>query len=205
MTDKSVHLIIRAMTDAESMARQRIVDTALRLFYEQGFRSTGVNQIIAESNVAKATFYSHFRSKEKLCVAYLQARHEVWMGWLQQRVERQGPGPDRVLGIFDFIRDWMSSSGFRGCAFLNIASEIPDMTSDIRAEVVRHKDCLREYIAGLLVADETSGPAGDDSARQQVAAMLYVLVEGAIVASQNYGHTWPVDAAQQAAEQLLSR
>jgi AcrR family transcriptional regulator len=191
------------MTDAESTARQRIIDTALRLFYEQGFRSTGVNQIIAESNVAKATFYSHFRSKEKLCVAYLQARHELWMSWLEERVERENPGPDQVLGVFDFIREWMSASGFRGCAFLNIASEIPDMGSDIRAEAMRHKDSLRDYIEDLLNAPGGSNSLCDGTQRQEIAAMVYVLVEGAIVACQNYGQTWPVDAARQAAERLL--
>jgi AcrR family transcriptional regulator len=193
------------MTEAESTARQRIIDTALRLFYQQGFRSTGVNQIIAESNVAKATFYSHFRSKEKLCVAYLQARHALWMGWLEESVERQTLASERVLGIFDFIRAWMSASDFRGCAFLNIASEIPDMSSDIRAEVVRHKDSLRDYIARLLTEAEGSEFTFPHTEREQIATMLYVLVEGAIVASQNYGQVWPVNAAQQAAERLLGR
>ena len=192
------------MSETENNPRQRIIETALRLFYQQGFRATGINQIIAESNVAKATFYSHFPSKETLCIAYLQARHTIWMDWLQESVDRQTSALARLLGVFDFIRDWMSNCDFRGCAFLNIASEIPSLDSDIRSEVVRHKDSLKKYINHLLNEVEGSDTIPLDIDRQQIVDMLYVLVEGAIVASQNYGQVWPVDAARQAAARLLN-
>lgn len=191
------------MNSQESNPRQRIIDTALRLFYQQGYRATGINQVIAESDVAKATFYSHFPSKEKLCVVYLQARHAIWMGWLKESVGRQTSAADRLLGVFDFIREWMSGCDFRGCAFLNIASEVPHPDSEIRGEVVRHKDSLRKYISLLLAEAEDSGATLPGIDRERVADMLYVLVEGAIVASQNYGQVWPIDAARQAAARLL--
>ncbi len=193
------------MTVIENNPRQRIIDTALRLFYQQGYRATGINQIIAESSVAKATFYSHFPSKELLCVAYLQTRHTIWMGWLKESVDGQDGALARLLGVFDFIRDWMGRCDYRGCAFLNIASEIPALDSEIRAEVVRHKDSLKGYIGRLLAAAEASGEVRAGIDRQQIADMLYVLVEGAIVASQNYGQNWPVEAARQAAMLLLHR
>lgn len=193
------------MTASDNNPRQRIIETALRLFYEQGYRATGINQIISESSVAKATFYNHFPSKEKLCVAYLQARHTTWMGWLKESVDRQDSAQARLLGVFDFIHEWMARCDFRGCAFLNIASEVPSLDSDIRSEVVQHKDSLKEYIRGLLVEVMKSGSVRDGVERQQLVDMLYVLVEGAIVASQNYGQVWPVDAARQAAELLLKR
>ena len=192
------------MSESENSPRQRILETALRLFYEQGFRATGINQIIAESSVAKATFYSHFPSKEKLCVAYLQTRHTIWMGWLKESVDCHESALARLLGVFDFLRVWMSRCDYRGCAFLNIAAEIPGLDSEIRAEVVRHKDALREYIGRLLAEAETAGVVREVIDRRHVVDMLYVLVEGAIVASQNYGQTWPVEAARQAAELLVS-
>ena len=191
------------MSEIEKNPRQRIIETALRLFYQQGFLATGINQIIAESNVAKATFYSHFPSKEQLCVAYLQARHTIWMDWLKKSIDNQPTPLTRLLGIFDFIREWMSTCDFRGCAFLNIASEIPCLDSVIRNEVVRHKDSLKGYISRLLTEVEDSGTPPLDTDRQQIVDMLYVLVEGAIVASQNYGQIWPIDAARQAAERLV--
>lgn len=203
LTDRSVWVIFPNMMETENSPRQRIIETALRLFYQQGFRATGINQIIAESSVAKATFYSHFPSKEKLCVAYLQTRHTLWMGWLKERVDRQTSAMARLLGVFDFIRDWMGDCGFRGCAFLNIASEIPNLDSEIRSEVILHKDALKEYLGRLLTEVEATGVAVEGADRQQVVDMLYVLVEGAIVASQNYGQSWPVDAARQAVVLLL--
>jgi AcrR family transcriptional regulator len=192
------------MTDSENNPRQRIIETALRLFYAQGFRATGINQIIAEADVAKATFYSHFPSKEKLCVAYLQARHLVWMGWLKERVDTEVTPSARLLAVFDFIRDWMPRCEFRGCAFLNIASEVPTIESEIRHEVVLHKDSLKEYIRDLLAEVPDAHATRTDEELQRMADMLYVLVEGAIVGSQNYGAVWPVDAARQAGCRLLS-
>jgi AcrR family transcriptional regulator len=193
------------MYETENNPRQRIIDTALRLFYQQGYRATGINQIIAESNVAKATFYSHFPSKEQLCVAYLQTRHTIWMGWLQESVDGHDGALAQLLGVFDFVRDWMSGCEYRGCAFLNIASEIPAQDSKIRVEVVRHKDSLKRYIGRLLTAAEESGEVLPAVDRQQITDILYVLVEGAIVASQNYGQAWPVEAARQAALMLVAR
>jgi AcrR family transcriptional regulator len=204
LTDKSVWSMLCLMDQTETSPRDRVVAAALRLFYEQGYRATGVNQIIAESNVAKATFYSHFPSKEKLCVAYLQARHGVWMGWLQESVEGHSSASARLLGVFDFISEWMVRCDFRGCAFLNIASEVPLMDSEIRGEVVKHKDSLRRYLGKLLAELEDSGTILPGADIGHLVDILYVLAEGAIVGSQNYGEVWPVDAARQAAARLLN-
>lgn len=84
-------------------ARSRIIDTSLHLFYEQGYQATRINQIISESRVAKATFYHHFSSKEHLCVAYLQARHIIWMEWLTRSVESHESVESRILGVFGFL------------------------------------------------------------------------------------------------------
>ncbi len=183
--------------------REKIIATALRLFYEQGYLATGINQIISESRVAKATFYNHFTSKENLCVAYLQARHIIWMEWLKNSVEGHASAEERLRGVFDFLNEWMVRCNYRGCAFLNIASEVPPLNNKIRTEVIRHKDDLKLYLRQLISL--LKGPhkrykhinVEDDS------DIVYVLVEGAIVASQNYGQVWPIEAARKAACSLL--
>lgn len=175
--------------------RERIVQTALRLFYQQGYLATGINQVIAESSVAKATFYNHFPSKASLCVAYLKARHRVWTGWLEADLDNLPRGEAKVRGVFDFLARWMEDCDFRGCAFLNIASEIPELNSDIRKEVVAHKDGLRRLLEDII--------PGDLDRKREVSDFIYVLVEGAISASQNYGETWPVHRAREAAMALL--
>ena len=183
--------------------KERIIETALRLFYEQGYIATGINQIIAESSVAKATFYTHFHSKEALCIAYLQARHKVWMGWLADSLSGNMSAEEKITGIFDFLRDWMSGSNFRGCAFLNIATEIPARDSKIREEVIKHKNDLQNYLETIIDGLAVSGACIKKTDTRSAARMIYVLVEGAIVASQNYGEVWPIDDARSAAQELL--
>lgn len=192
------------LREVESQPRDRIIDTALRLFYEQGYLATGINQIIAESQVAKATFYSHFSSKENLCLAYLQARHVVWMKWLEDSVERHTSIEDRILGVFGFLKEWMVKCNFRGCAFLNIASEIPSLNSKIRAEVVKHKNELKLYLKQMISQLKDSDKRYKNIDSNKDADMVYVLVEGAIVASQNYGQVWPIQAAEDAVRKLLN-
>ena len=187
----------------ESDARDRIIETALNLFYTQGYLSTGINQIIAESKVAKATFYAHFPSKEALCLAYLQARHILWMGWLKESVAGNTTTKEKLTGIFEFLKKWMSESDFRGCAFLNIITEIPAIDSKIRDEVIKHKDDLQEYIKDIINALIESDSSFSELDAQQTAKIVYVLVEGAIVSSQNYSATWPIEAAQKAIHSLL--
>lgn len=192
-------------TNKENTARDRIIETALNLFYKQGYLATGINQIIAESQVAKATFYAHFPSKEALCIAYLQARHKIWMGWLTTGLQSDATPKEKLLGIFFFLERWMQESDYRGCAFLNIASEVPLRGSEIRNEVVKHKDGLRKYIRETIVDIFRSGQGVTTIDAEKMATTVYVLVEGAIVSSQNYSASWPIETAREAVEILLSR
>ncbi len=187
----------------ESNARDRIIETALNLFYAQGYLATGINQIISESKVAKATFYAHFPSKEALCIAYLQARHVLWMGWLKESVSGKNTAEEKLMAVFDFLKKWMSESNFRGCAFLNIAAEIPAIDTKIRDEVIKHKNDLQAYLQNIVHDLIEANSSYAELEIQQTVKMVYVLVEGAIVSSQNYNDTWPIEAAQQAVNNLL--
>lgn len=188
-------------TDSE--ARQRIIETAKRLFYAQGYLATGINQVIAESKVAKNTFYYYFPSKEDLCIAYLKARHETWMGWLTARIDKSAKPYDRVIALFDYLEQWMKECRFRGCAFLNIASEIPDSASRIRAEVFDHKNQLWQMVENLLEKLKMSDGKYKNLQVKESAKAIYVLIEGAIVSSQNFDDTWPVSAAKKQAKLIL--
>lgn len=189
----------------ENTARERILETALNLFYKQGYLATGINQIIAESQVAKATFYSHFPSKEALCIAYLQARHTIWMGWLTAGIQGNATPEEKLLGIFSFLKHWMQESNYRGCAFLNIASEVPLSDSEIRNEVIKHKNGLQKYIHETIadIIESDQGRVTIDP--EKMARSVYVLVEGAIVSSQNYSAIWPIESAEETVKILLSK
>ena len=171
----------------ESAARQRIIDTALDLFYRQGYLATGINQVIAEAGVSKNTFYYYFPAKEDLCVAYLQARHLVWMGWLEEAIATHSEPYQRLLSVFEFLDRWLRDCSFRGCAFLNIAAEVPDINHRLRQEVISHKDGLRQVLTSLLADLRQSEPK---YAKLDIAGLgesLYLLCEGLISACQNYG------------------
>jgi len=172
---------------SESEARQRIIDTALDLFYRQGYLATGINQVIAEAKVSKNTFYYYFPSKEDLCVAYLQARHLVWMVWLLEKIDSYADPYERLLSVFEFLDNWLRDCNFRGCAFLNIASEVPDINHRLRQEVINHKDGLRQVLTGLLADLRRENPKFAELDVAGFADSLYLLCEGLISASQNYG------------------
>ena len=110
--------------DAASARREHLVETALRLFYEKGFHATGIDTILAESGVAKMTLYKYFKSKDDLILAALELRDRRWMGWFGGELKRRGKTPrQRLLAVFDILGDWFGQDEFRGCLFLNAASE----------------------------------------------------------------------------------
>jgi len=153
-------------------AKDRILSTALRLFYSDGLRATGIDKIIAESGVAKMSFYRHFPSKNDLIRAFLQARHEIWMAKFRAAVERRF-ARDGLKAIAHALSDWFAESDFRGCAFINTVAE----TGAEFPQPVEHKRDLEAYIREL--ADRLSLPSPD-----RVAAKGMIVIEGAIVRAQ---------------------
>lgn len=179
----------------------KILKTASRLFYEQGYHVTGINQVIAEAGVAKASFYHHFSSKEELCIAYLHKRDRDWFSWLQQEVDQYEDDLERLLSLFTFLERWLTDSNFRGCAFLNIASEFPSPDSKIRLLVVNHKNALQDYIRQLVERLNISTQKNNTA---MLADLIYLLFEGAITNSQIYRSTESIQAAREAVKQLIS-
>ncbi len=170
----------------------RILRTAAKLFYEQGYHATGINQIIAEAGVAKATFYAHYPSKETLGAAWLSQQHEAWVSWLNERVS---PVPDvrrRVAVLFDLLEVWLRNNEFRGCPFLNTNAEQPNPPPALRAIIQQHKNYLRDYLRNLVRA---ALPGRLEADRLALAA--YVLFCGAIVEAQAFRDPWPVRTAAQ--------
>lgn len=105
-------------------ARERILDTAFGLFYAHGIRGVGIDRIIAESGVAKATFYKYFPAKDDLVLAYLDKVDAVWSEQLHAAASAAGPDPAaQLVGMFDALDSACRREGYRGCAFINAAAE----------------------------------------------------------------------------------
>jgi AcrR family transcriptional regulator len=179
--------------------KERIVQTASRLFYENGYNQTGINQIIAEAEVAKASLYQHFRSKQDIAVAYLNHRHYWWMEQLANFVADESTAKNKILGSFDFLSFWLENASFRGCGFQNIIADLPQEHSKIKVEVLFHKNELIRWIQNLLVEGDNYPPENT----LPLARQIFVLIDGAIISAQIQNDTWPIASAKNICELLL--
>ena len=178
--------------------RERLIATASRLFYEQGYNRTGINQILQESGVAKASMYDHFRSKEEICVAYLQQMDEQFVHNLSQFTAQRVQGVNRVLAVFDFLEEFYNAENFRGCWCLNTMAEIPLEDERIKLEIRKQKQSLREMIQKLVTENI------DTEEKEQLSDQLYLLYEGALMESYLYADHWPIKLVKQMAAKLIS-
>lgn len=180
--------------------KERIIETASDLFYNQGYNQTGINQIIDEAGVAKASMYQHFRSKEDIAVAYLIARHTMWMGKLEESVSKTKSPKAKVIGVFDYLSHWLTKVNFRGCGWQNIITDLPADCHKIRSQAVFHKNELRSWIQERLMEEEelTSKKARD------LGGQVMVLIEGAIILSQIQNDTWPIVTAKKVGKKILA-
>ncbi|PCE62628.1 TetR/AcrR family transcriptional regulator [Sediminicola luteus] len=179
--------------------KERIIDAASALFYYDGYNQTGINKIIEEAGVAKASMYQHFRSKEDIAVAYLQRRHIYWMGLLEEAVATQPEGKEKLIASFDFLNSWLVEVGFRGCGFQNIITDIPAEHQKIKDQVRLHKNELHQWVKDQIATFETSSEKVLDLSNQ-----ILVLIEGAIMLSQIQQDAWPIGTAKKNCEQLLT-
>ncbi len=160
----------------ELPARDRILLTAHDLFYSEGIRATGIDRVIAESGVAKLTFYRHFPSKNELIRAFLAYRHERWMAWFADALQRHGGARGKgVDALVPALREWFSEPGFRGCAFLNSVGELGGALPEVLQIARDHKLAMTTEIEKLL-------PPSRQRARD--AQLIALAVDGAIAHAQ---------------------
>lgn len=180
-------------------ARERLLATAEELFYAEGIRAVGVERILSDSGVGRASFYRHFAGKDELVVAVLSGRDERWRDWLRTAVEAYGlPPADRPPAVFDALAERFAADDFRGCAFINTMVEAADRDSAAHQVAAAHKSAVTEYLNGLL-AD--AGRAD----HEELAPELMLLVDGAIVTAVREGDPEPAMRAKRIAEALLAR
>lgn len=183
--------------DVASARRDHLVETALGLFYRNGFHATGIDTILAESGVAKMTLYKYFKGKDDLILAALELRDRRWMEWFAGELKRRGKSPQqRLLAVFDVLGEWFAQEEFRGCMFINAASEYCGLDQRIGDLAARHKRLVREELQGLAHEAGVKNPAA-------LTDQLALLVEGAIVmALIEKSPDWAV-TAKDAARTLL--
>jgi AcrR family transcriptional regulator len=166
-------------------AKQRVLTTSDHLFYSEGIRTVGVDRLISESSVTKATFYKHFGSKDNLVVEYISRRHLSAVDELEG-IRRSETGSVGILrGIVASIADDLQSPSFRGCPFINAAAEFADRDHPVRQVVLQHRDWYTETLVELFreAGHPLSGDAADEFLLARDGAMVGGYAGDAIAAT----------------------
>lgn len=184
---------------AESEARERILDTAYELFSRRGIRAVGVDEVVDRAEVAKATLYRHFRSKDELALAFLERREQRWTKeWVDGEARRRGTTPEtRLLAIFDLFDEWFQQEGFEGCSFINVLLEFGDRNHPLGRASAIHLENIRSVLSALA---EEAGIVDTDS----FVRSWHILMKGSIVTAAE-GDADAAKRAKTMARMLLDR
>lgn len=178
--------------------RQKILETAERLIYQNGIHATGMDLLVKTSGVARKSIYHYFATKDKVAAAALNARDERWMQWFITECNKGKAPQERILNMFTVLRSWFESDGFRGCAFINTAGEVSDPGDPVRQIAKLHKQKLLDYMFELTSQLNIEQPSA-------LARQLLILIEGAITMSYVMGDASSADSARGVAQLLLKQ
>jgi AcrR family transcriptional regulator len=178
-----------ATLPAKPSMKDRILETADRLFYLQGIRAVGVDTIAAEIGISKRTLYNHFPSKDALIAAYLERRFVV------PRPSDKSP-VEQILGTFDSLERRFAAKDFRGCPFVNAVAELGGEGRTVRKIAIAFKESRRLWFRDLLVQVGAADAEG-------LATQLALLVDGSIAQDLVRNDPAMARAAKQAASVLL--
>ncbi|MGC2241418.1 MAG: TetR/AcrR family transcriptional regulator [Acidimicrobiia bacterium] len=183
-------------TTTEPSVRERILETAQRLFYRDGFRAVGIDTIIAEAGVAKMSLYRHFPSKDDLIVAYLEESNRQYWEWLDGAVADITDPLDKLVGMFGAIEKLATSPECLGCTFQGTAAEFPDQDHPGHQVALAHKKRVRDRFAQLAREAGLRDP-------HELGNQLLLLMDGAWVAARMYGPANPATGVTDAVRTLI--
>ncbi|MCU4337410.1 TetR/AcrR family transcriptional regulator [Acinetobacter dispersus] len=183
-------------------AKQKILDAASTLFYNDGISNTGINSITEKANVAKMSLYNNFATKSDLITCYIEARHQEWLDLYEKRKAQIQTPIDGILAVFDAYQDhaeFAYEKGFRGCGLLNAAAEFPAHSPE-RLAVKQHKDEIEAILAGHLQQLSTN-----PQRVKELALLLSFILEGSIARAGLESSSDKVFAAKQMVQNLLAQ
>lgn len=180
-------------------ARTRILTVADELFYQRGLHAVGVDEIVAQSGVAKTTLYTHFKSKDQLIASYLQQRSDDWRAFLDREMRESNAAPaEKIDLVFGFLADGCADPAFRGCPFINFVAEYPDPSHPGRSVCLAHRRWLREFLAALAAAGGAADPF-------ELADELCFFYDAAMVGSQFSGNGVAAQRVQRIVHATVAR
>jgi len=179
--------------------RQRLVQAAIRRFYRDGFRSVGIDQVLADVGISKTAFYKHFESKEDLMLAALEMQGD----WLQDTFrtmirERGGPTAiDQLHCVFDVVEHIIESDDYQGCIFVNVAMEFPLPHEPAHMAAAQNKQAIESILLDLAEEACADNPLA-------LAQELCLIMEGAYVTRHVTGNKDTVNIARRLAQLVIA-
>lgn len=173
---------------------EKILDTAERLYYAQGFAAVGMDELRQNAGVSLRRLYNLFPSKDDIVLAVLARKHQRWEQELDEHLAREADAVARLLAIYDYLFTWFQTDDFRGCGFINAFGELGGQDENVAAAVRAHKASFQRRV-GELVAEAGGSPA--------LAAQLAILAEGAQTTAAIAGDPAAAEDARTAAEILI--
>jgi AcrR family transcriptional regulator len=186
--------VVAVKPEARPSARDRLLAAANELFYREGVHTVGIDRVIDQAGVAKASLYNTFGSKDELVGAYLQSRHARVAEHITRALDRYGTPRDRLLGVFEAEGELFAEPGFRGCAFASASAESPSPV--VEGAAAGYRRWVRELFTGLARDNGVRDP--DDLARR-----LHLLYDGASLSARMDHDPSAAIAARAAASVLL--
>ncbi|CAD85857.1 transcriptional regulator, TetR family [Nitrosomonas europaea] len=163
-------------TMAEKISvEEKILQTARRLFCQVGIHATGIARIIEESGVSRRSLYTHYGSKENLLKAVFEAEANIWFRWFDCDLPQMECSPtERILALFDLMRDWFDSKNFYGCVFINAVAEHEKSNGWIQEVANSHREKITAKLQAMVAASGAQNP-------EMVTEKLNLLIDGTIV------------------------
>jgi AcrR family transcriptional regulator len=177
----------------------KILDTAERLFYTQGYCNTGINQVIEEADIAKGSLYKHFETKTDLLVAYIQRGHERWFSRLEEAVNKVSDPKKKLLAIFDHHIERQETREFGGCPFIKVNNEAGVSDPRVLDEIQKTKQHSIDFIK-TLVANSGHKKILTD---KELTDTVFVMLEGAITTASVFKKATPIETAKKIIQKLI--
>ncbi|HEY4289955.1 MAG TPA: TetR/AcrR family transcriptional regulator [Puia sp.] len=177
----------------------KILDTADKLFYQQGYNLTGINQIIEEAGIAKGSLYQHFPSKTDLLVGYVELNHKGWFTRLKAHIDSVTDPKEKLPAIFDHHIGRQEYREHGGCPFIKANNEAGMSDPRVLKEIQAAKLHFRNFV-GELVAHSGHRKILTD---KELTDTIFVLIEGGSASASVFKNTSDLQSAKQIIKKLI--
>jgi AcrR family transcriptional regulator len=177
--------------------RDRILDTAGRLFQEHGARAVGTQQIIDECGCGKKLLYGEFASKDDLVVAYLERCQQEWTAIMDEATRPYADDPaGQLVAMVRAVARQVTAPDFRGCPFRATHAQFPDDRHPAHQVAVRHVNNLRNQLHRLAKRARARDP-------RALADRLMLIIDGLYINASMLGRRATATVAVALADEVV--